>query len=87
MASIAWEHLSTLEQAQILHLRPGLTFERDLAMGAFPKCPRSFCGGSIINEDGELKCLLCNRTFDKHGNEIKPRVGIKVHTGQAFHRI
>ena len=85
--AIAWSHLTLLQQAQILHLRPDLTFERDLAVGNFPKCPRANCGGSIMNDDGDLKCTLCQRTFDKQGNEIKPRVGVISHKGMAFHRV
>ena len=86
--TIAWSHLTLIQQAQLLHLRPDLTFERDLAMGNFPKCPRANCGGSIMpNDEGKLECLLCNRTFDKQGNEIKPIVGIISHKGMAFHRI
>ena len=73
--AIAWGYLAPIEQAQLLHFRPDLQFERDVAMGVSPKCPKDGCGGNIYYDDGQLKCLLCDRVFDKRGEEIKPVIG------------
>lgn len=47
-------------------------------------CPR--CGGGLLflEQEGKarvLKCILCSRSFDLAGNEIKPGVGM-VKTGR-----
>lgn len=72
--SIAWPYLTDIQQAQLLHFRPELQFEHDVAVGILPKCPRG-CGGSLFPDDGILKCNLCEREFDEHGEEIKPTLG------------
>lgn len=76
MTGIAWNHLSDLQQAQLLKFRPDLQFQADLAMGLIPRCPRHGCGGPIVKDDSEMKCLLCERIFEENGNEIMPRVAI-----------
>lgn len=84
---ISWSFLAPIEQAQLLHFRPDLQFERDLAMGLIPQCPRPNCGGWIMNDDGELKCMLCSRIFNEHGDEIKPVLGglEDMRAGVGFH--
>jgi len=72
--SIAWAALEDIARAQLLTFHPELQFEHDLAIGKLPRCPRPECDGPVIRDDGEIKCLLCGRRFDEHGDEIKPVV-------------
>lgn len=86
--TIAWNHLSDIAQAQLLHFRPELQFQADMATGAIPRCPTPYCGGWLMEDDGELKCMLCERVFDKNGEEIRPVPGelVVMHTGTGFHK-
>jgi hypothetical protein len=41
----------------------GLTTSTTVMRPASP-CPRPYCGGSILMDDGEARCLLCGRPGD-----------------------
>ena len=64
--SIALDHLSDIEKAQLRHTRPDLFH--------YPVCGR--CSGQVIA--GE--CIQCGAEHDKQGNYLEPKVAVGINT-------
>ncbi|MBA7689678.1 hypothetical protein ES703_98186 [subsurface metagenome] len=68
MTSIAFDYLSDIEKAQLLHFRPDL---RPIGM-----CKR--CGGQIIANHGKPMCLQCSARHNEDGGLIPTYSGVRV---------
>lgn len=86
--TIAWQNLEPIQIAQLLHFRPDLQFQADLATGVPPRCQMPNCGGYIFDDDGELKCMLCGQVFNEKGQRIRTIPGefVVAHIGTGFHK-
>jgi len=37
------------------------------------RCKNPHCAGTVVDIDGERRCLLCLKLHDKNGNLVEPR--------------
>jgi len=38
------------------------------------RCKNPNCAGTVIDKDGERRCLLCDRLHDDNGDLVEPRI-------------
>lgn len=73
---IAWQWLSPIQRAQLLHFRSDLEWRLE------HRCRR--CGGQVLRDYEEMTCINCGAPHDEQGNLIEPALAVGM-VGKGTH--
>jgi len=79
MENVALDYLPPLQRAQLQ------TCRRDIFHTGMMPCQR--CGGDVLSNYGELKCLQCGAQHDHRGNWLEPKMATGCIEARGFVRI